>query len=292
MDKICSIKIDRNVQIVAGVLAGIAASGFVITKLRARIQLSNARKKWEEAGENVVVLHMFPRPKNVTSLSPFPVKLETFLRMSNIKYVPDFDFPMSSKGKSPWITINGVDVADSQLALEYLGRHFNINLNSHLSPEEVSISRAMRALLEDHLYFCCVVEKWVIGRGQCVLDQTHVTGGKLGWFLRSIILEKYAKILTTQAYMQGIGRHSIEDVRSMMKQDVECLANFLGEKPYLMGAKPSEVDCIFFAFMVIAKYASITAENVLVNYPNLSQYVERMKAEFYPDWNDILTNKK
>ncbi len=30
---------------------------------------------------------------------------------------------MSSKNKMPWITINGVDVADSQLAIEYLSEH-------------------------------------------------------------------------------------------------------------------------------------------------------------------------
>ncbi len=43
----------------------------------------------------------------------------------NGRYVVDFEEQMSSKGKSPWITINGVDVADSQLAIDYLTKNLN-----------------------------------------------------------------------------------------------------------------------------------------------------------------------
>jgi hypothetical protein len=45
---------------------------------------------------------MFPRAKDVLNMSPFPIKLETFLRANDIKYVEDFEYPMSAKGKSPW----------------------------------------------------------------------------------------------------------------------------------------------------------------------------------------------
>ena len=36
------------------------------------------------------------------------------------------------------ITINGVDVADSQFCVEYLNNHFGIDMNKHLSKEEAS----------------------------------------------------------------------------------------------------------------------------------------------------------
>jgi hypothetical protein len=34
----------------------------------------------------------------------------------------------------------------------------------------------MRSLLEDHLYFAFVVEKWVVGRGRSMLEQVNIPG--------------------------------------------------------------------------------------------------------------------
>lgn len=36
--------------------------------------------------ENVVILHQFNRGRITPSISPFPLKLETFLRITNISY--------------------------------------------------------------------------------------------------------------------------------------------------------------------------------------------------------------
>lgn len=44
------------------------------------------REKWASAGKDVVVLHTVPRGNYCPSLSPFALKLETFLRMMDIKY--------------------------------------------------------------------------------------------------------------------------------------------------------------------------------------------------------------
>jgi hypothetical protein len=51
----------------------------------------------------------------------------------------------------------------------------------------------------------------------------------------TIYLERIAKQAEMQAFMQGMGRHSIDDVRKMMLEDVRCFADFLGNKKYLMG---------------------------------------------------------
>ena len=48
------------------------------------------REKWASVGKDVVVLHCFPRGKTCLSLTPFPLKVETYLRMNNIKYVTEF----------------------------------------------------------------------------------------------------------------------------------------------------------------------------------------------------------
>ena len=89
-------------------------------KRRSEDKLNDLRFEWARAGKDVVVFHQFDRPRSAPSGSPFPIKLETFLRMAGVKYEADFEQQMSDKGKSPWITLNGKDVADSQLAIEFI----------------------------------------------------------------------------------------------------------------------------------------------------------------------------
>ena len=60
---------------------------------------------------------------------------------------------MSSKGKTPWMTYNGVEVADSQFCIDYLNKKLGIDLNAHLTPVEKSIARAFQKMTEENLYW-------------------------------------------------------------------------------------------------------------------------------------------
>ena len=157
LEAIQDFVIENKSLVVTTALGGAVVIG--LTKFLGHLSFRKARSIWAKVGKDVVVLHQFPRGNGCINLSPFPVKLETFLRMNKIKYVVEDDYPMGLKGKSPWITINGVDVADSQLAIEYLANHFGIDMSSHLTTEQRSVARSMRSLIEDHLYFCVTVEK-------------------------------------------------------------------------------------------------------------------------------------
>ena len=123
----------------------------------ARLKRQNLQIKWNTAyGKDVVVLHQFPRARFCPSPSPYPLKLETFLRLHKISYVNDFEEPMSDKSKSPWITINGVNIADSQLIIEYLTDHFKLEVNPGLDQHALAVSRAFRLLIEQDLYWVLV----------------------------------------------------------------------------------------------------------------------------------------
>ena len=104
-------------------------------------------------------------------MSPFALKLETYLRMSGIPYEVtgliinpgtdnlknfiqcDFDEPFGPKGKTPWITLNEDEIGDSQICLELLNRKFNKDFSSHLTAEEKATARAFQIMTEEHLYW-------------------------------------------------------------------------------------------------------------------------------------------
>jgi hypothetical protein len=53
--------------------------------LRKKEKKKMAPKNGNDKG--VIVLHQFPRTKNAPSPSPYPMKVETFLRMNKLPYV-------------------------------------------------------------------------------------------------------------------------------------------------------------------------------------------------------------
>ena len=112
------------------------------------------RQQWNSAGKDVVVLHMFGRGRTCPHVSPFPFKFEAYLKLSGIEYVIDTTQPMSTKGKSPWMTFNGKDMADSQLCIEHLTKELGKDISAALSKEERAIERSFLGLLDGIFYFC------------------------------------------------------------------------------------------------------------------------------------------
>lgn len=244
--------------------------------------------------KDTVILHMFERARHCPSPSPFPIKLETFLRMAEIKYEADFSKPMSAKGKSPWISLNGEDVADSQLAIEHLQRHFGekAELSRHLSAKEKAEARAMRAVLEDHFYFCAVMDKWVFGKRSDILNNMAPLPGPS--FLHNFFLGRVAGNLKKQCEGQGIGRHSPEQIRAMAKEDLKTVSDYLGEeKPFMMGDRPTEIDCVVFGFLTGILY-TVTEDDeadlpkyVETECANLKAHHDRIKEKYYSDWEEL-----
>ena len=68
---------------------------------------------------------------------------------------------MGPKGKTPWITVNGKKVGDSQICLELLAEFFHKDFSSHLTAEEKSIARAFQIMMEDHLHWYYMISEYL-----------------------------------------------------------------------------------------------------------------------------------
>ena len=103
--------------------------------------------------DGVVLLHQTPIGDKVPMLSNFAVKLETYLRMTQIPYENSFIAKLSSKGKIPWIEYNGQRIADSNFCIAFLNEEFKVNLDEKLSVSERAISHGIKTMLEENTYW-------------------------------------------------------------------------------------------------------------------------------------------
>jgi len=259
---------------------------YVAIKTYTIYKKSQQRQKWNAVGKNVVVLHQVQRGKFTPSISPFPLKLETYLRMAKIPYENDFDEPMSPKGKTPWITLNGEEISDSQLILEALAKKFHKDFSSHLTAEERAIARAFQIMIEEHYYWAGALSRWVYNKGGNIPDIIEFP------YVTRLMIPLICKNMKTAGYYQGMGRHTQAEVLEMGMKDLRALSTFLGGKPFFMGDKPTEVDCAMFGMIAQILWNATPSDpfNQIINGEcvNLKEFSLRMKETFWPDWNRCL----
>ena len=176
---------------------------------KAEKRLANLKIKWNAVGKDIVILHQIQRARHCPNGSPYPIKLETYLRMHQIKYVVDYEEPMSPKGKTPWITINGKSIADTQLCIEYLSKKFELNPFPGLTENEVAIPRGLRFMVEQDLYWVFAYDRWVHKKGQDVRQYIGPFFPNFPPKIESLFCYfVISRNIGNQAHAQGMGRHS------------------------------------------------------------------------------------
>lgn len=232
-----------------------------------------------------LILHQFPRTSVAPSLSPFALKLETYLRLAKTVYQNDFNKPFSGKGKCPWISYNNQDVADSSMCIDFLKNVTNVDLNAHLSETDKAIARAFQKMVEEELTWVLSLWRWTYDKEETVLKQ--MGAGKIKGFM---MLKMFRSRIKGYAHGHGIGRHSQTEVMKIGEDDIKALGDFLGSKKYFMGENVSEVDCTVFAILAEILYTSPTCPLttfIKEKYTNLAEYCDRFKGEVWSDWEEI-----
>ncbi|XP_042867419.1 failed axon connections homolog [Penaeus japonicus] len=246
----------------------------------------NRRRKWEDVPKDVVLVHALPKGRLAPNVSPFVLKLETYLRLAKIPYQLDFDEPLGPKGKSPWVTWNGEDIADSQVIIERLGRHYGKDFTSKLTAEQQAAARSLTLMVTEHLCWGLRVWRHELDQGRAVIQSM----ANVPLYMR-LGMPLFRWKIMRDLRVQGMGKHSPEEVGDMVKKDLAAISLYLGEKPFLMGKEPSEVDCTVFGFLAQLKwnYPGSPYETMLeADFPNLTGFVLRMKERLWPDWDRCL----
>ncbi len=234
----------------------------------------------------MIELHQYPAIWGLPSLSPFCIKVEAFLRQQDIPYrvVVEKNPAHGPKGKMPFIRDGSKIIADSSFILQYLSQSRKQSDIYRPDANAKAQGLAFQRMVEEYLYFILLHSRWIdpVGWAAVSKDFSALFPPLLGTpFLRLI-----RHNLKRQAFHQGIGRHSREEVYQIARQEIDALSLFLDKKPYFLGDRWSITDATIYAFLITILKQPIESglKTALLSRRNLVSYCRREEQSLFPEF--------
>ena len=211
---------------------------------------------------------------------PFGLKCEMALKhlKQEFELIESSDPRTGPKNKLPYLEDDGKLIADSELILQHLDRKTNGGLYGHLSDTELADGIAFTRLAEEHLYWTMVASRW--------LDDAwwpHVVSGFFGSLpfpLRQIAPPMARRQVRQTYYLQGLGRHTLEEQKDFVRRDLDAIAKKVGTGPYLLGD-----ELTVFDFGIASQLAggldnqpATWFSDVAREFPSVVDYTERVQS--------------
>lgn len=231
----------------------------------------------------MITLYSFQPAFELPDPSPFVMKAEVLLKMSGLEYQKDTtgNLMKAPKKKLPFIEDNGNLIADSTFIRFHLEENYNINFDRDLSEEYKSKLFFAEKYFEDNVYFLIMSNRWLnkenFEKGPKVFFE------KLPPVIKDIIGLKVRSDIKKTLWLQGLGRHSLEERKKLVEQGSHRLAVLLGGNPFFGGDQPCGADATFFSFLtgVLTDFFSCPYREYFSSKDNLVAYKNRMMEMFY-----------
>jgi glutathione S-transferase len=229
------------------------------------------------------VYHL-PGAWGLPTVSPFCLKLDAFLRVSGIEHQSitagtPFGGP---KKKAPWIEYKGTKLGDSAIIIDFLKVEFGKDPDAYLSPAEKGKSQAIQCLIEEHLYWAMVYDRWQRPQNWGRLKNTVL--GDLPAALKPILPPVARRGVKKQLEGHGMGLHSPAEIEALAAKDIGALADMLGEQTWFHGDTISTTDACVYS--LLANIAFVKFESpmkaMIAGHTNLTAWLDRFRFEVYP----------
>ena len=216
--------------------------------------------------------------------SPFVVKAEIMLKMAGLEYEVDYDgFNKAPKGKLPYINDDGKVIADSVFIRIHIEDKYKFDFDAGLDERQRGIAWAIEKMVEDHLYWAMVRERW--------LEDDNFNKGPRAFFdkapalIRPLIAAMVQKKIRKNVYAQGLGRHTRNEANMLAGRAVDGLAAILGERQFIMSDQPCGADAMIFANLASMAEPAFNSPMIdkINSHANLEAYLKRMKQRYFPD---------
>jgi len=250
--------------------------------------------------KDIVYVYQFTRTPVLPSLSPYCLKVETWLRLAGIKY-ENVDHKMkykSKKGQLPFVEVNGEEIADSAMIIKELAQRYNQDLDAGLTPEQKNVAHATISMLENH--FAWVIKSWRSKNPGGMLaaykmDLQQITEKKWPKPVLEFIFKLKFRRAAKKVRAHGIGVHKPEEIEEFGHNDLKVLSDLLADKPFFFGDAPTQLDVVAFANLAqvafMDKEVSYALRDWMVeNCANLVDFCNRVKDRAFPDWSEMCEN--
>ncbi len=230
----------------------------------------------------MIILYQFPPYFDLPNMSPFCMKVETYLKLANIPYENKYvaNPRKSPKGKFPFIKDGDQIIADSEIIIDYLKERYGDPLDANLTAHQKATALLLERLFGEHLYWCVLYFRWVDDHGwQHIRD---VFFAKLPKLLKSFIANKIRKKMELAIYYQGIGRHSPAEILKMATKDLDAIAILLANNTYILGNQPTSIDATAFGFLenLVRNPFEGLLKDLGLKHKNIVDYCERMRKYY------------
>ncbi|MGH6735450.1 MAG: glutathione S-transferase family protein [Methyloceanibacter sp.] len=237
----------------------------------------------------MITLYSFGPAFGLPDPSPFVTKAETLLKMAGLDYTVDTAtlFKKAPKGKLPYIEDDCEIIGDSTFIRWHIEKKYGFDFDRGLNPEQRAIAWAFEKMLEEHLYWTVVHARW--------MDDANFDKGPRAFFqgvpapMRPFVLGMIRRKIRRALHGQGTGRHARDEIVALGTRSIDSAANFLADKPFMMGAEPTGLDATAFAFCagLLCPFFETPLRGAAERHGNLRRYVGRVGARFYPDRREI-----
>jgi len=229
----------------------------------------------------MITLYTLPEAFGLRNVSPFCLKVEMALTYLKL----DFDIALEAdprkapKGKLPYMVIDGLTIADSELIFEHLDKITDGGLYGKLNAQEWAQGMAFSRLADDHLYWIMVASRW--------LDDDWFGNIREGFFgnLPPIIKPLVANIARKQVRqtynLHGLGRHNKDEQHAFAIRDLKAIDAVVGENQYIVGKRLTVFDFNIASLLAGAldNKPQTWLGKLAEDFPNLVDYAERIQRE-------------
>lgn len=184
----------------------------------------------------------YPPAFGAPSASPFCVKAMCLLKLAGVDYAPKFtsDPRKAPKNKLPVLIDGTAQIADSDVIRAHLETTTGTDFDAGLTPVQRATSRAVIRMVEEHLYFALVCDRWLNDD-----NWPHIKAAFFGEIpapIRGFVTNMIRKKVRAQMSAQGMGRHSPAEQLARVDADLKAISGILAGNDFLFGPEPSAAD--------------------------------------------------